>query len=65
MESKPNHIVLDDGTLFYSHLTQSDVSQFNSNEWTCGMKAIVGENNQFRWAENVKTEFNIIDSKFV
>ena len=65
MESKPNHIVLDDGTLFYSHLTQSDVSQFNSNEWTCGMEAKVGKDNQFTWAANVKTEFNIIDSKFV
>ena len=65
MDSKENHIVLDDGTLFYSHLTQDDVSQFNGKEWTCGMEAIVGETNQFRWAENVKTEFNIIDSKFV
>ena len=64
MESKENYIVLDSGTLFYSHLTQSDVKLFNENEWTCGMEGKVGDNNQFRWADNVKTVFNVKSSKY-
>ena len=65
MDSQPNHIVLDDGTLFYSHLTQDDVSQFNSNEWTCGMEAKFGETNQFKWADRVRTQFRIANSKYI
>lgn len=65
MDSRPNHIVLDGGTLFYSHLTQDEVTQFNSNEWTCGMHAEFDETNQFKWADHVKTQFKIASSKYI
>lgn len=64
MESKPNYIVLDDGTLFYSHLTNDNVKQFNENKWTCGMEAKVKETNRFKWADKITTQFHIADSKF-
>ncbi|XP_028417514.1 contactin-3-like [Dendronephthya gigantea] len=58
---EPNYIVLDDGTLFYSHLTDKDVKYFNKYKWVCGMEAVVGiVVHRFGWATNVKTVLNTV-----
>ena len=65
LDIKPNFIVLDDGTLFYSHITKENADQFNKYGWTCGMEAKVGDKNQFRWAEHIHTTLKIVKSKYV
>jgi hypothetical protein len=62
MPDKDNYIVLDNGTLFYSHITQDDVTQFNDKEWKCAMEA-AEQGNKFRWAEKVTITLNVVDSK--
>ncbi|XP_028417506.1 fibronectin type III domain-containing protein-like [Dendronephthya gigantea] len=62
LEIRPNYIVLDDGTLFYSHLTEENANQFNKYGWVCGMEAKVGDKNQFGWAEHVITTFKIVNT---
>ncbi|XP_028410833.1 contactin-4-like [Dendronephthya gigantea] len=58
---EPNYIVLDDGTLFYSHLTEKDVKYFNKHKWVCGMEAVVGSVvHRFGWATKVKTVLNTV-----
>ncbi len=64
MPNKPNYIVLDNGTLFYSHITQDDVTQFNDHGWLCGMEAKVTVV-KFTWAEKVKTTLNVVNSKCI
>ena len=63
LEIKPNYIVLDDGTLFYSHITKENADQFNKYAWTCGMEAKVDDKIQFGWAEHVQTTLKIVKSK--
>ena len=62
--NKPNYLVLDDGTLFYSHITENDVRTFNESKWTCAMEVKVNNRNSFAWANHVETELRIVGSKF-
>ena len=52
----PRYIVLNDGTLFFSHLTKDDMSYMNNNKVRCGMETIVENDNRFKWSHIVKMQ---------
>ena len=48
-----NYIVLENGSLFFSHLKERDVGYINDFHATCGMEANVGKDNRFTWSHVV------------
>lgn len=63
IKSAPNYIVLNDGTLFFSHLKKEDVKYFNIQEARCGMEANAEELNRFKWA-HLPTQFRNVSENF-
>ena len=49
-----NYIVLDDGSLFFSHLKETDVAYINNFGIRCGMEANAGNDYRFTWSHIVK-----------